>query len=54
MSGYKLCEICSEEYNTMYRIIIDNSKKWIFSCKPCLEIHKPGNTYYKYGGTWKK
>lgn len=54
MSRYKLCEICSEEYVTMYRIIIDNSKKWIFSCKSCLEIYKPGNTYYKYGGTWKK
>ena len=54
MSRYKLCEICSEEYNIMYRIIIDNSKKWIFSCKSCLEVHKPGNMYYKYGGTWKK
>ena len=54
MSRYKLCEICSEEYSTMYRIVIDNSKKWIFSCKSCLEIYKPGNTYYKYGGTWKK
>lgn len=54
MSRYKLCEICSEEYNTMYRIIIDNSKRWIFSCKSCLEKHKPNNKYYKYSGTWKK
>ena len=54
MSRYKLCEVCSEENATMYRIIIDSSKKWIFSCKSCLGIHKPGNTYYRYGGTWKK
>ena len=26
MSRYKLCDICSKEYSTMYRIMIDNSK----------------------------
>ncbi len=54
MARQKICEVCNNDYDVMYRIIIDYSKKWIFCCKSCLEKNKPNNEYYKYGGTWKK
>ena len=54
MSRIKVCQLCKKEFDTMYRIIVDNSKKWIFSCEVCLKGANPNNNFYRYGGTWKK
>ena len=50
----KNCHNCKKEYNAMYRIQYDFSKKWFFVCKVCLEKLKLNNSQYRYGGTWKK
>ena len=30
MSRFKVCQLCRKEFNTMYRIIVDNSKNHFF------------------------
>ena len=49
----KNCEQCAKDATIMYRVQIDTSKKWIFVCKSCLNLLKPSNKSYRYGGTWK-
>lgn len=50
----KLCEVCKQEFDVMFRIQYKNPKKWIFSCEKCLLEVKKNNPLYKYGGTWKR
>jgi hypothetical protein len=48
----KLCAICQEEFDVLYRIQIEKGSKWMFACKTCVEKHQSA-PHYKYGGTWK-
>ncbi len=50
----KNCHKCFKDFDVMYRVQYDISKKWAFICKYCLEQLKSNNPYYRYGGTWKK
>lgn len=50
----KYCDICEQEFSTMYRILYKQSKNWVFVCENCLLKVKPDNPFYTYGGTWKK
>jgi ribosome-binding protein aMBF1 (putative translation factor) len=50
----KYCEICGEEFSTMYRIQYQQPKAWVFVCEDCLLQVKKDNPDYRYGGTWKK
>jgi hypothetical protein len=38
----------------LYRIQYKAVKQWFFTCEKCLETVKKDNTFYRYGGTWKK
>ena len=49
----KPCERCEKTNDVLYRVRIDESKKWIFVCPDCLEQVKTNNPLYQYGGTWK-
>lgn len=49
----KACQRCSKTEDTLYRVRLDESRLWSFVCRNCLEIIKPGNQHYQYGGTWK-
>jgi hypothetical protein len=49
----KACQRCSNVDDTLYRIRLDESRLWLFVCLDCLELVKPGNRHYQYGGTWK-
>ncbi|WP_176752697.1 hypothetical protein [Psychroflexus sediminis] len=48
----KICSICEEEFEVLYRIQIEKGKTWIFACKTSSEKQQ-GLPHYKYGGTWK-
>jgi hypothetical protein len=50
----KYCAVCKKDFPTMYRIKYKPIKEWVFSCENCLNIVKKDNSYYVYGGTWKK
>ncbi|MEM6721061.1 MAG: hypothetical protein AAF611_17160 [Bacteroidota bacterium] len=50
----KHCEVCKEDFSTMFRIQYKVPKEWVFVCKTCLLKVKEGNQNYRYGGTWKK
>ncbi len=50
----KHCELCNVDFSVMYRVRYKNNKEWGFVCKDCLIKVKENNSYYKYGGTWKK
>lgn len=50
----KYCEICKQDFSTMYRIQYQLPQKWVFTCKDCLVAVKKDNKQYKYGGNWKK
>ena len=50
----KFCEICEQEFSTMFRIQYKLPKKWVFVCENCLLKVKKDNEHYVYGGTWKK
>jgi len=50
----KHCNRCSTEFSTLFRVRYLRDKKWYFLCKNCVEIEKPQNDNYQYGGTWKK
>jgi hypothetical protein len=49
----KACQCCQKPGDTLYRVRVDESRNWIFVCPACLELVKPGNPLYHYGGTWK-
>jgi hypothetical protein len=49
----KACQRCGKVDDTLYRIRHDESRMWVFICLECLELVKPGNPHYQYGGTWK-
>jgi hypothetical protein len=49
----KACQRCGKNDDTLYRIRLDESRLWVFVCLDCLELVKPGNRHYQYGGTWK-
>ncbi len=49
----KACSRCNREHDTLFRVRIAQNGKWIFVCKGCIEIVKPNNADYQYGGTWK-
>ena len=49
----KACDCCCKTADTLYRVRIDESRRWGFVCPACLERLKPGNPFYQYGGTWK-
>ena len=50
----KYCEICKKDFSTLYIIQYKAVKQWFFTCEKCLETVKKDNTFYRYGGTWKK
>ena len=49
----KSCDQCLKEMNTLFRVRVSTSKEWIFVCRGCLEVVRPSNPHYQYGGTWK-
>lgn len=49
----KSCDRCSETNEVLYRVRWEKDGDWAFVCPSCLEIVKPGNAHYQYGGTWK-
>ena len=49
----KACERCQKTNDVLFRVRLDESRVWIFVCPVCLELVKPGNPIYQYGGTWK-
>ncbi|MBT90769.1 MAG: hypothetical protein CL921_04350 [Deltaproteobacteria bacterium] len=49
----KSCDQCLKEMNTLFRVRVSASKEWIFVCRRCLEVVRPNNLNYQYGGTWK-
>jgi hypothetical protein len=49
----KICAQCGQAVSVAYRIRRDASRVWVFVCYPCLDIVKPNNPHYTYGGTWK-
>ncbi len=49
----KPCGRCDQEKDTLFRVRIDKEGKWVFVCKVCIEVVKPNNEDYQYGGTWK-
>ena len=50
----KSCDQCLKKMDTLFRVRISTSKEWIFVCRGCLEVVRPNNPNYQYGGTWKK
>ncbi|NQX78079.1 hypothetical protein [Gilvibacter sp.] len=50
----KNCEICSQDFDTMFRVQYKQPKAWVFLCESCLLRVKKDNPLYKYGGTWKR
>lgn len=50
----KYCHNCKLDFNILYRVQLNQKKIWVFICESCLNILKPLNKFYKYGGTWKK
>jgi len=49
----KSCCRCKRERDTLFRVRIAKDGDWIFVCKVCIELVKPNNPDYQYGGTWK-
>jgi len=49
----KACCHCEREHDTLFRVRVVKNGDWIFICKTCIELVKPGNPAYQYGGTWK-
>ncbi|MEL7265261.1 MAG: hypothetical protein AAFP69_10720 [Planctomycetota bacterium] len=49
----KPCHRCKQTSDVLYRVRAEKGGAWIFICPTCLEIVKPGNAHYQYGGTWK-
>ena len=47
------CHKCFLQKDTLYRVRISEYKVWVFVCLECMNIVKPDNPYYQYGGTWK-
>lgn len=54
----KKCNECKIGYKKMFRIKYKEShysnKIWLFVCESCLKLVKKNNSFYRYGGTWKK
>lgn len=50
----KYCHNCELEFDVLYRVQLDQKKIWVFICENCVNVLKPLNKFYKYGGTWKK
>ena len=54
----KKCNECKIGFKKMYRIkykeLHYSNKIWLFVCENCLKLVKKNNSFYKYGGTWKK
>ena len=50
----KCCKLCKKDFPVMFRIQYSSTKKWVFTCENCLLDVKENNSYYRYGGTWKK
>ncbi|WP_222436180.1 hypothetical protein [Rubripirellula reticaptiva] len=49
----KPCSKCIERNDVLYRVRIEEDGDWIFVCPACLEMVKPANPHFQYGGTWK-
>lgn len=49
----KPCDRCKAQCTALFRVRVEADGPWIFVCEACLEIVKPGNEHYRYGGTWK-
>ncbi|PTX59451.1 hypothetical protein C8N46_10939 [Kordia periserrulae] len=50
----KHCDICKEDFDTLFRIQYKLPKEWVFVCEDCLLKVKKDNPLYRYGGTWKR
>jgi len=48
----KVCDLCENTGEVMYRIQIKKGKQWIFACPKCQAEQAKGE-FYRYGGTWK-
>eukprot|EP00297_Palpitomonas_bilix_P020965 CAMPEP_0113874444 /NCGR_PEP_ID=MMETSP0780_2-20120614/4337_1 /TAXON_ID=652834 /ORGANISM="Palpitomonas bilix" /LENGTH=56 /DNA_ID=CAMNT_0000860217 /DNA_START=104 /DNA_END=271 /DNA_ORIENTATION=+ /assembly_acc=CAM_ASM_000599 len=55
----KICDLCKEAKDLLYRCRIDKTKKWHFVCKKCWPSVSGGvvdgdaqHPHYQYGGTW--
>ena len=54
MARTKNCPNCKEDHSVMFRVQYKPSDKtWYFLCEKCVLEVKPGNSHYRYGGTWK-
>lgn len=49
----KPCDHCGTEVFIRYRIQHDERHQWVLVCPGCWEKLSQGNSYYRYGGTWK-
>ena len=49
----KPCDRCKAPSTALFRVQVSAEGPWIFVCGACLELVKPGNPHYRYGGTWK-
>ncbi len=49
----KPCDRCKAPSIALFRVQVSAEGLWIFVCGACLELVKPGNPDYRYGGTWK-
>lgn len=49
----KSCSRCQREHGTLFRVRVEKNGDWVFVCTGCLELVKPNNAEYQYGGTWK-
>ena len=49
----KQCCRCEQSNEVLYRVRTEKDGPWIFLCPECLDLARPGNVHYQYGGTWK-
>ena len=54
----KKCNECKIGYKKMFRIkykeLHYSNKIWLYVYESCLKLVKKNNSFYRYGGTWKK
>ena len=49
----KACDRCRRNNEVLYRVRVDREGEWMFVCPDCLNVVRPNNPHYQYGGTWK-
>lgn len=49
----KPCSRCQQISEVLFRVRLVSEGDWCFVCPRCLEIVRPDNPHYQYGGTWK-